>query len=97
MARWERLDIYERDGFRCRYCGFDGSSFESWPFLTVDHINPRGPRADPANLATCCHRCNDWKGPTPCEGIEQAKDIIARAGETNLSFWKKNVAHRIRR
>jgi 5-methylcytosine-specific restriction endonuclease McrA len=93
MASWQRLDIYERDGFRCRYCGFDGSSFEAWPFLIVDHINPRGPRDDPANLATCCRRCNDWKGPTPCESVEQAKDIITQAGKLNREFWEQNVAY----
>ena len=43
MAHWERLDIYERDGFRCLYCDFDGSKFETSPFLTIDHINPHEP------------------------------------------------------
>ena len=97
MAHWERLDIYERDGFRCLYCDFDGSKFETWPFLTIDHINPHGPRDDPANLTTCCHRCNDWKGNTPCENIEQAKEIIAQERKWNFAFWQKNVVPRIHR
>src|SRR5579862_2934657 len=33
IASDNRLDIYERDGSRCPYCGFDGASFETWSFL----------------------------------------------------------------
>jgi HNH endonuclease len=95
MAKWDRLDIYERDGFICKYCGYDGNSFETWPFLTVDHIDPRGPRDDPANLATCCKRCNDWKWSTPCESIEQAKEIIERERVLNLAYWEQKVAPRL--
>lgn len=95
MAKWERLDIYERDGFRCRYCGFDGGTFESWPYLVVDHINPVGPRDDRENLATCCHFCNSMKSNDPCDNVEQAKAIIARHLEMNRAYWKQNVEARV--
>ena len=96
MPMWHRLDIYERDGFRCRYCGFDGTSFDSWAFLEVDHIDPGGPRDDPANLATCCHRCNAWKGNDPCTSIEEAREIIGRHRVANLAYWEREVVPRIR-
>lgn len=95
MPTWDRLDIYERDHFRCCYCGFDGSRFETWPFLEIDHINPLGPRNDPSNLATCCRMCNSSKGYEPCETIEQGREIVAQHRKANLAYWEKYVAPRI--
>jgi hypothetical protein len=35
--------IHCRDGFRCRYCGLDGTkSFASWLSLHWDHLLPKG-------------------------------------------------------
>ena len=95
MARWDRLEIYERDGFRCSYCNFDGRSFEAFGFLSIDHIDPTGLRDDPENLTTCCRRCNDWKWRTPCKSVEQAKEIISRERELNQGYWEKNVRPRL--
>lgn len=50
------MHIFERDGFRCHYCGADTP-------LTVDHIVPRsrgGSEAD-SNLVTACRSCNSSK------------------------------------
>jgi 5-methylcytosine-specific restriction endonuclease McrA len=96
MTSYNRLDIYERDGFRCLYCGFDGASFETFPMLEIDHINPDGPD-EPANLATCCHACNATKWHDPCESLAQAKEILARHRRVNLANWEKNVLPRIHR
>lgn len=30
--------IHKRDGFRCVYCGLDGSEWPAWFFLSVDHL-----------------------------------------------------------
>src|SRR6266852_1853147 len=40
--------IHKRDGFRCRYCGLDGTqTFASWLSLSWDHLLPKGdPRRD---------------------------------------------------
>jgi molybdenum cofactor biosynthesis enzyme MoaA len=36
------LVVYQRDNFRCRYCGLDGrQSFERWLFLSLDHLLPK--------------------------------------------------------
>ena len=52
-----RLRVYERDAYRCVYCG-------SYKDLTVDHIHPesKGGETTLLNLATCCRKCNTLKG-----------------------------------
>ncbi len=51
-----RVRVYERDGYRCVYCG---SGYR----LTIDHIVPacRGGGSSMSNLATCCYSCNRQK------------------------------------
>jgi len=56
----KRNGIFERDGYRCVYCGnqFDASE------LTLDHVQPRvkgGDRSE-GNLVTACGACNTLKG-----------------------------------
>jgi 5-methylcytosine-specific restriction endonuclease McrA len=56
----KRLRIFERDAYRCVYCGEQFPSEE----LTVDHVEPRvrgGDRSD-GNLVTACRACNTLKG-----------------------------------
>lgn len=55
-----RLEILERDGYRCRVCGpkCKGKATE------VDHIIPTadgGPMFDPSNLRASCDWCNTWR------------------------------------
>ena len=56
----KRNRIFERDDYRCVYCG------ERFPAeeLTVDHVQPRvrgGDRSE-GNLVTACKACNTLKG-----------------------------------
>ena len=56
----KRNGIFERDQFRCVYCG------EQFPVdeLTLDHVEPRvrgGDRSE-GNLVTACKACNTLKG-----------------------------------
>ena len=56
----KRNEIFQRDGYRCVYCG------ELFPAeeLTVDHVQPRvrgGDRSE-GNLVTACRACNNLKG-----------------------------------
>ena len=56
----KRRRIFERDAFRCVYCGQQFAPEE----LTVDHVEARvrgGDRSD-GNLVTACTRCNLLKG-----------------------------------
>ena len=99
MAKWNRLDIYERDGFRCRYCDYDGGTFEGYKYLVVDHIDPTptGSRDDPSNVATCCQYCNSCKGNDPCKTVEQAREIVKRHDTQNRTIWNRDVKPRIKR
>lgn len=53
--------VHQRDGFKCRYCGLDGTtSFAAWLSLSLDHLLPRGhsDRNKPEYTVTACMFCN---------------------------------------
>jgi 5-methylcytosine-specific restriction endonuclease McrA len=56
----KRHGIFERDDYRCVYCG------ERFPVeeLTIDHVEPRvrGGDRSTGNLVTACRGCNTLKG-----------------------------------
>jgi 5-methylcytosine-specific restriction endonuclease McrA len=56
----KRNGIFERDHFRCCYCGNEFPADE----LTLDHVQARvrgGDRSE-GNLVTACKACNTLKG-----------------------------------
>lgn len=56
----KRDRVFERDDFRCVYCGNRGAAED----LSVDHVEPRvrgGDQSD-GNLVTACRGCNVRKG-----------------------------------
>lgn len=52
--------VFERDDYRCVYCGQRLDADE----LSVDHLEPRvrGGDLSPGNLVTACKACNTLKG-----------------------------------
>ena len=52
-----RRSVYERDDYRCVFCGEQGD-------ITIDHITARanGGTDDVENLQTLCRPCNSRKG-----------------------------------
>ena len=62
-----RRQVYERDAYRCRYCGKRGP-------LSVDHVVPwrQDGQTILENLVTACQHCNATKhGRTPMQaGLE---------------------------
>ena len=53
--------ILERDHYKCRYCGADGTqSFDTWLSLSWDHLLPKGHpnRDNPDYIVTACNFCN---------------------------------------
>lgn len=64
-----RRKVFERDGWKCTYCG-DPISMESGE---VDHVVPfsRGGSDEMHNLAAACRPCNRDKGAkTPAEWVQ---------------------------
>jgi hypothetical protein len=58
-----RYKIFERDEFRCVYCG--KSSIEDNISLCIDHVEPYSVKmnSNVYNLVTACYQCNFGKGP----------------------------------
>ena len=72
----KKLEVFERDEFRCRYCGAQLSLYTA----TVDHITPLSKGGDNSldNLVTACMKCNAKKGarvrkPRPLEATARRK------------------------
>lgn len=85
------FSIFERDEFRCIYCG--KSSIEDGVKLTVDHVKAliKGGNEDIINLITACLSCNAQKSEKELsdEVIERIKDVI-RKRNLNLSEEQLN-------
>jgi 5-methylcytosine-specific restriction endonuclease McrA len=72
----KRLRIFERDAYRCVYCGQQFPSED----LTIDHVEARvrgGDRSD-GNLVTACRACNRLKGHRRLSDFLRAEEV-ARA------------------
>ena len=94
--------VLQRDGFKCRYCGFDGKeSFANWVLLSRDHLLPVGHsnRDDDRYIVAACRFCNeahnrtkfDVQGKTPDEIVEIKREaILERRGEYE-EFWREKV------
>jgi 5-methylcytosine-specific restriction endonuclease McrA len=56
----QRSGIFERDDYRCVYCGERFAADD----LTIDHVQPRVRGGDHSggNLVTACRACNTLKG-----------------------------------
>lgn len=71
-VRENRLKIYERDNYRCTYCGKQLTRFTA----TLDHITPvsKGGDNSAENLKTACLQCNSRKTDRPLGDFLVAKD-----------------------
>lgn len=65
--RFSRQNIYLRDGFRCQYCHWTGST----TYLTLDHLLPsaKGGKTTWDNIVTACKSCNMKKGAKTIEEL----------------------------
>ncbi len=55
-AKFSRISVYARDGYRCQYCNTKHLMND----LTYDHVVPRsqGGKTEWGNIVTCCYDCN---------------------------------------
>lgn len=62
-VRENRIKIYERDGYKCRYCGKQLTRFT----CTLDHVTPVAEDGTNSfdNLVTACLECNSRKHRRP--------------------------------
>jgi 5-methylcytosine-specific restriction endonuclease McrA len=86
-----REQIFERDEYRCVYCGEQFDVGE----LTVDHVQPRmrGGDRSSGNLVTACNACNVRKGGARLGDFLRA-DPVARANFLRLAgavVWKRII------
>ena len=84
--------IFERDGFRCVYCGRTPS--EDNIKLVVDHIYPRAKDGESYiwNLATACNICNSSKNAKIFRD-EVLLDIHERIKNKNKNLSDSNKNH----
>ena len=89
--KFNRRNIFARDGNRCQYCGKKFSTGE----LSLDHVLPRsrGGAMTWENIVCACVRCNVRKGGrTPAEaGVKLIKTPVKPRTSPSLSL---KLAHR---
>ena len=64
LRRLSRREAFQRDRYRCQYCGLESHD------LTLDHVVPRyrGGKHEWTNVVSACSACNHRKGNrTPTE------------------------------
>lgn len=90
LSRQEAMKVFQRDRFKCQYCGLDGlNHFANWLVLTVDHIHPHahGGARKMDNLVTACRPCNIMKGTRVFASMEEAKKyVLARRHEWQQKY-----------
>jgi len=90
-------EIFERDGFKCVYCDFDGSTFKGWAFLAIDHLKPRhlGGGNERENLKTACIVCNAMKGGASYPDQQHAREALRAMWVAMEGYWEKHVRRRV--
>jgi 5-methylcytosine-specific restriction endonuclease McrA len=89
-----RDEVYERDGFRCRWCGRTNG------IIDIHHVTyRRGPAEDVAdNLVCLCRTHHDFvhgranaRGQviTKARAQEILRRVIATPGSTGASLWRQ--------
>jgi len=94
-------NVHKRDGFKCVYCGWDGSQWPNWLFLSWDHLLPpdHDMRDDEDYIVTACRFCNEAhnrtrfpvEGKSPEEIIEMKREAIMKRRAEYEDFWYKEV------
>ena len=71
-VRENRLKVYDRDDYHCRYCGKQLTRFTS----TLDHVHPVAEGGDNSidNLVTACLECNSQKNSRPLGDYLASRD-----------------------
>src|SRR5213592_4933265 len=97
-VKFNRRNIYARDGNRCQYCGKRMPTTE----LSLDHVKPKsqGGKSTWENIVCCCVKCNVKKGGrTPDQASmhlitkphkpKRSPVINIRLADQRYSSWKQ--------
>jgi len=84
IDQWMAWRVFERDGYRCRYCGAKAP-------LTVDHVIlwENGGATVEDNLVSACKKCNKTRGNMEYEAWIDSGEYMKRVG--NLSPAAQNA------
>lgn len=93
--------VLKRDGFKCRYCGLDGTHWPNWLYLSWDHLLPKGhpQRDNPDFIVAACRFCNEAhnrtafpvEGKTPQQLVEQKRKLILAKRAEYKQFFDRHV------
>jgi 5-methylcytosine-specific restriction endonuclease McrA len=76
-VKFSRVNVYQRDGYRCQFCRKKFTAGD----LSYDHVVPRsaGGRTCWQNIVTACKPCNTRKGNRTCDdaGMWPASEPVA--------------------
>lgn len=101
MSSYGDQEVYERDGFCCAYCGFDGRSFHGWMQLTIDHVVPvsaNGPDTFKNKVVACsaCSKLTCRYVPKPdlatSQVFEEKRQIVLRRLSAYHELWARAIA-----
>ena len=84
-----REEIFERDEWRCAYCGQQFAATA----LTIDHVQPqaRGGDNSGGNVVTACSACNLRKGDRRlAEFLLDERDALASFREHARHVWPRH-------
>jgi len=92
MTESDRFVIFERDEFKCMYCG---NSSVTGATLVIDHIFPysKGGEHTADNLVTACYDCNVAKSNKIMSNrnIKRISDYVAKANIENNIHPKRFI------
>lgn len=102
ISNGTRFNIFNRDNFRCTYCG--RSSSEDGVKLEVDHIIPvvKGGKNTEENLTTACYECNRGKNAKLLnKPLDKRKSVLTKEQWKQVNelppdiSYVKDITHRL--
>lgn len=84
LTKAQRLQVYEKYGGKCAYCGNHISLDE----MQVDHIKPLalGGADDMSNLAPACRMCNFYKSTLTLEKFREQLGLLKVRLEKDFTY-----------
>lgn len=96
ISKKQRFEIFNRDGFTCRYCG---RTVEDGIKLEIDHVISvaHGGDNDENNLVTSCWDCNHGKGKHLLKkgkhSVEKVNELLEQELKTKQEIQEQLLAY----